>query len=94
MASTIPILRKRYKYQPKKIHVTSHILTLWKQKHMIQRWVEYSRGYRSISLHNIVCGYETRGKWGRELRIDGAKMHLLNGIQWVTKRHSRWSNVG
>ena len=91
---TIPILRNHYTHQPKKIHVTSHTLTSWKQKHMIQRWVEYSRGYRSIALHSIVCGYKTRGKWNRELRIDGVKMRLLNGIQWVTKRHSRWSNVG
>ena len=56
---------------------------------MIQRWVEYSRGYRSIELHSAVWGYKTRGKWGRELRIDGVKMHLLNGIQWVTKRYNR-----
>ena len=61
----------------------------WNQKHRVKRWVEYSRDYRSIELHSTVWGYETRGKWGRELRIDGIKMRLLNGIQWVTKRYNR-----
>jgi hypothetical protein len=56
---------------------------------MIKRWVEYSRGYRSIELHSVVWGYETRGKWGRELRVDSAKMNILNHMRWMTKRYNR-----
>lgn len=63
----------------------------WKQKHKIKRWVEYPLWYRPMVLHNLVWGYKTRGRWGRELRIDGVKMHLLNGTQWVTKRYNIWS---
>ncbi len=63
----------------------------WKQKHKIKRWVEYSRGYRSMALHNLVWGYKTRGRWGRELNVDDVKMHLLNNIKWVTERYTIWS---
>ena len=63
----------------------------WKQKHKMRRWVEYSRGYRSIALHNLVWGYKTRGRWGRELNVDGVKLEALNRIKWVIKRYSKWS---
>ena len=63
----------------------------WKQKHKIKRWVEYSRGYKSMTVHNLVWGYKTRGRWGRELNVDGVKLEALNRIKWVIKRYSKWS---
>lgn len=62
----------------------------WKQKLRVKRWVEYSPGYRSIALHSTVWGYKTRGKWGRELKMDDIKLHSLNNIHWVTKRYNIW----
>ena len=62
----------------------------WKQKHRMKRWVEYAKNYKSIALHNIVWGYKTRGRWGRELKVDGVKLKSLNKIQWVTKRYNIW----
>ena len=64
-------------------------MTPWNQKHKIKRWIEYSSGVQSMALHNLVCGYETRGKRNRELRVESAKMHLLDYMKWVTKRYSK-----
>ena len=61
----------------------------WNQKHKIKRWIQYSSGIQSMSLHNLVWGYKTRGKWGRESRVDGIKMGLLNHMKWMTKRYSK-----
>ena len=62
----------------------------WKQKHALKRWVEYSRGYKSMTVHNLVWGYKTRGRWGRELKVDSVKLYLLNNIRWIVKRYSKW----
>ena len=61
----------------------------WNQKHKIKRWIEYSSGIQSMVLHTLVWKYKTRGKRGRESRVDSIKMRSIGHMKWMTKRYNR-----
>ena len=66
----------------------------WNQKHMIQWWYKSPGTYVSKATHQLSDGYRKRGRWNKVSRVSNAKQRFKIGWRWVTKRYSRWNNVG
>lgn len=61
---------------------------------MIQYWYMKPSSYMCEAIHVQQEKYNKRGRWGKVSRVSNAKQRLNDGLQWVTKRYSRWTNVG